>query len=290
MAQEPKYKTAKALRRALEDRLLKISEKEQVDLQRLRRQVAFDRLLARLFHNDPSPWALKGGYAMELRIKTARATRDLDLTLRSVSGAPNDKKKRNGFYQDQLQTEADRDLGDFFVFLIGEAMMDLDAAPDGGARFPVKVEMEDRSFIKFHLDLGVGDFPMDPLEKTEGRDWLEFAGIPVGKIWAIPKEQQFAEKLHAYTRPRTQPNSRTRDLIDLVLLIESRSLKSSRVVEALEKTFSKRKSHALPDILEPPPLNWNDRFETMAKECNLSPDIEGAFKQVQDYFSQIKEK
>jgi hypothetical protein len=44
-----KYATAAAFRRALEDRLQDIAGKEGVDLQRLRRQVAFDRLLARLF-------------------------------------------------------------------------------------------------------------------------------------------------------------------------------------------------------------------------------------------------
>jgi hypothetical protein len=48
---EPKkYATAAAFRRALEDRLQDIARKESVDLQRLRRQVAFDWLLARLFH------------------------------------------------------------------------------------------------------------------------------------------------------------------------------------------------------------------------------------------------
>jgi hypothetical protein len=47
---EPKrYATAAAFRRALEDRLQHIAGKEGTDLQRLRRQLAFDRLLARLF-------------------------------------------------------------------------------------------------------------------------------------------------------------------------------------------------------------------------------------------------
>jgi hypothetical protein len=42
---EPKrYATAAAFRRALEDRLRDIAGKESVDLQRLRRQVAFDDL------------------------------------------------------------------------------------------------------------------------------------------------------------------------------------------------------------------------------------------------------
>jgi hypothetical protein len=71
------YATPAAFRRALEDRLQAIAKKEGVDLQRLLRQVAFDRMLARLFQlGDPRqlPWVLKGGYAMELRMKAARTT------------------------------------------------------------------------------------------------------------------------------------------------------------------------------------------------------------------------
>ena len=85
---EPKkYATAAAFRRALEDRLQDIAGKESVDLQRLRRQVAFDRLLARLFQGKQPlalPWVLKGGYAMELRIKAARTTKDIDLAMRGT--------------------------------------------------------------------------------------------------------------------------------------------------------------------------------------------------------------
>lgn len=58
---------------------------ESVDLQRIRRQVSFDRLLARLGSVPDSPWVLKGGYAMELRYQKVRATKDLDFTMRLTS-------------------------------------------------------------------------------------------------------------------------------------------------------------------------------------------------------------
>ena len=96
---EPKkYATGAAFRRGLEDRLQDIARKENLDLQRLRRQVAFDRLLARLFQAAQPrelPWVLKGDYAMELRIKAARTTKDIDLTMRGVltSDAKEDDKK-----------------------------------------------------------------------------------------------------------------------------------------------------------------------------------------------------
>ena len=81
-----RYQTPSALRRALEDRLLALVRREGGDIQRLRRQTAFDRLLCRLFHEPNPPWLLKGGYAMELRIQGARTTRDIDLGIRHLPG------------------------------------------------------------------------------------------------------------------------------------------------------------------------------------------------------------
>jgi hypothetical protein len=78
MDETKQYKTAGAFRAALEARLQTRARDEKTDLQRLRRQVAFDRLLARLFSKGSKanyPWVLKGGYAMELRIRSARTTR-----------------------------------------------------------------------------------------------------------------------------------------------------------------------------------------------------------------------
>ena len=65
------YTTAGAFRRGLEERLKRVSLTDQIDLNRLRRQVSFDRLLGRLFREEPAPWVLKGGYALELRFKAA---------------------------------------------------------------------------------------------------------------------------------------------------------------------------------------------------------------------------
>ena len=74
------YKTATEFRRDLEARLKSIAGASNADLQRLRRKVAFDRFLARLFSAGDSKFFLKGGYAMELRLSSARATKDIDLT------------------------------------------------------------------------------------------------------------------------------------------------------------------------------------------------------------------
>ena len=146
MIPERKYASGIALRTALEERLKRVSREEGIDLQRLRRQVAFDRFLARLFRVPNKNWVLKGGYAMELRFQTARTTKDLDFTVR-VAPAWTDSVLLK-----QLQDVGAVDAGDFFTFRIGEATMDLDGAPYGGARYPVESIMGGRTFVKFHLN------------------------------------------------------------------------------------------------------------------------------------------
>ncbi len=290
---EPKkYATAAAFRRALEDRLQDIARKESVDLQRLRRQVAFDRLLARLFQAaQPGalPWVLKGGYAMELRIKAARTTKDIDLTMRSASSSGEKKdEKKNLAVLEKLQEAAAFSSDDFFVYTVGEPIADLDAAPYGGARFPVEARLDGRVFVGFHVDVGIGDAVMEPLEVIEGRDWLGFAGIASPSLYMIPREQQFAEKLHAYTLPRHgAANTRVRDLVDMVLLIQSGTLTNDKVAEAIRVTFERRKTHALPNRLPVPPAEWQNSYRALARECDLSGQVEDAFAVLQMFMESI---
>jgi outer membrane autotransporter protein len=187
-----RYGTASALRIALEARLKSLARSEGIDLQRLRRQVSFDRLLARLFHGPEVPWLLKGGYAMELRLRSARATKDIDLSVPDGGQGPVE-------ILENLQDRAGAELGDGFVFVVGLPARELEGAPEGSFRFPVTASLGGRIFTKFHLDVGIGDCVVEPAEVVPGRDWMDFAGIPAARCLAIPKEQQFAEKLHAYT-------------------------------------------------------------------------------------------
>ena len=79
--------------------------------------------------------------------------------------------------------------------------------------------------MKFHLDAGVGDIIVDPTEIAQTHNWLGFAGIEPPHVPMIQREQQFAEKIHAYTLTRQgAANSRVRDLVDLTLLIRSGTL------------------------------------------------------------------
>jgi len=282
MPETRRYTSGNALRTALEERLKRIAGDESIDLQRLRRQVAFDRFLARLFDSGLSDWVLKGGYAMELRFRKARTTKDLDFTVRTRPEGEEDSVLAT------LQEVGAAEIGDWFSFRVSEATTDLDGAPYGGARYPVEAMLAGRTFVKFHVDIGIGDVIVDPTDEIQTRDWLGFAGIDAVCVRMIQSEQQFAEKIHAYTLPRGgAPNSRVRDLVDLTLLVRSGNMDQLRAATALRRTFDRRGTHELPERLFAPPQNWAVPFARMAEECSLPIDAAGAFDEVAAYFEQV---
>ena len=277
-----KYGTPTAFRTALEGRLNNFSKKHGIDLHKLRRQVAFDRLLCRLFKSHPGNLFLKGGYSMELRIQKARTTKDIDLLLRAKTLAKREAQDQEIF--DLLQAAAREDLNDFFVFLVGNPTLDLEAVPYGGFRFPIEAHLDGRLFIRFPMDVVVSSLVLDPVEEIGSQDWLEFAGIETPPFPAISREQQFAEKLHAYTLPREESeNSRVKDLIDLALLIGTETLKTDVLRTAIGKIFEYRGTHGIPKTISPPPANWKSKFSKIAKECGLDGDIAKTFAQVEAF-------
>jgi hypothetical protein len=278
------YATAAAFRQALENRLLNQALAEGVDLHRLRRQVAFDRLLCRLFQQPTAPWLLKGGYAMELRLAAGRTTRDVDLALCApIVGAG----KITARILTMLQEAAAADLGDFFAYTLGGPLKELGGAPYGGARYSVEARLAGRVFSKFHLDVGAGDVVLGPADAVHGRDWLGFAGIPARAFPSISKEQQFAEKLHAYTLPRgATANTRVRDLVDMYLLVQL-GLIPIATRAALIATFNRRAVHVLENTLPPPPHAWEQPFAALASDCGFGSDLAAAFKVVADFYATL---
>jgi len=284
------YPNAEAFRQALEARLRNAAGQRNVQIQGLRLKVAIERLLARLFDDADSPWLLKGGYAMELRFRPkARTTRDVDLTIGDAVD-PADLRERLDDVHEAFQTAADNDLGDCFEFLIRPARSELQAAPGGGGVFGVVARMAGRDFARFHIDVGFGDGVVGEAETLIGDELMEFAGVAPARARAIPKAQQFAEKIHAYTFPWTdRENTRSRDLVDLLLLIERGELEPAAVRRALADTFGRREKHSLPEDLPPPPAAWSGEFPAMAREAGVSTDDVGeAFAALVEYWNELQ--
>jgi hypothetical protein len=183
------YASPAAMRTALEQRLRDRHRTSKLPLDRLRKEVALQRLLARICAAAPAgSWALKGGVAMIARLgERARTTADADATWRA------DREQ----LRDMLDHASAQDLGDHFEFTIGQGRRIEGEGPDNGLRFPVTARLASRIFEQTRLDVNI---------------MTEVADISSVTVPAIKLDQQLAEKLHAYTRDYgRQENGRAKD-------------------------------------------------------------------------------
>ena len=104
---------------------------------------------------------------------------------------------------------------------------------------------------------------------------------------ALSVEQHWAEKFHAYTRPREAANSRVRDLVDLMLLIERREMTTERIRAAVEATFTRRNTHVPPAEVPPPPSEWAKPFAVLATECGMEHTAESAHSRVGSFWRDL---
>ncbi len=252
-----RYKSGRDFRQALETRLRNESIRTGAPLVRLRKMVAFDRLLARLASVQSERWVLKGGLALQLRLGLeARTTKDIDLLYLAA--------ERDALAL--LMEAASLELSDWFRFEIASSGP-LEA---GGQRFRVRSLLDDRLFEQFHLDVGFGDPLFEPPELVMLPDVLGFADIPPVRFRCYPVSQHLAEKVHAYTRPRKSgPSSRVKDLVDILLLASADVPDNLTLHRALQMTFDARQTHPLPDHLPPPPANWAGPYRRLARETGL---------------------
>jgi hypothetical protein len=206
------------------------------------------------------------------------------LTLHDGTHLSREPGERREQVRAMLQDAAATHLDDYFEFLIGEAREELDGAPEGGSRYPVQAQMDGREFARFPVDVGIGDEVLEPLDIVTGEDWLGFGGVKAPSFPVISAEQQFAEKLHAYTLPRGERiNTRTKDLIDMILLIFEGKLDKGKVSEAIRVTFGRRATHELPRDLDAPPTEWQPVFDALAKECHLAMNLREGFEVVREF-------
>lgn len=261
------YDTPAALREALEARLRTQSLETGVDLQRLQRRAAFERLLVRLETAAPGRWILKGGMALEVRLgDRARSTKDLDLAVRL-----NGQEARNvrELLIDCLAADPE---GDGFDFLVGAPRNTVpDEAGRAGWSFPVDIRLAGRTFAAVRVEVVARADEISKTQRVALANALAFAGFAAHEVELVDPAQHFAEKLHAYTRDYGErPNSRTRDLPDLVLLIEHGLEPTSDVLGIVERLFAARATHPLPSALPDPPAGWQVRYAGLADELDIS--------------------
>jgi hypothetical protein len=276
------YSSPEAFKQALEQRL-RSAAKTGAELARRRQLLVFDRFLARIVAVLGEGATLKGGLVLELRLERARTTKDVDLRM---VGSPDDILAR-------LQEAGRRDLGDFLTFEVGpdddHPEIRNEGMPYDGLRFRAECKLAGKVYGQhFGVDVAFGDPILGEPEMVVAADVLAFAGIAPPTLRLYPIETHIAEKLHAYTMPRSRPNSRVKDLPDLALLATARAIDAQRLRAALEQTFTFRKTHPLPALVPAPLPAWTTPYAAMAREDGLAwPTLDDVTRAAQAFLGPV---
>ncbi len=276
------YESPAARRQALEQRLLNQARETGTDLNRLRRRVVFERILIRLTTSQPQMWIVKGGMAIELRIgDTARMTKDLDLNFRPET------EQASEAHEHLVAALSTDPTGDSFLFVVSEPTdLEPDEAGRPGWRFSVQADLAGRNFATVRIDVVARTDEVFGTEMLPVASQLSFAGFSDFAVEATDIPQQFAEKVHAITRPRHgRDNTRVKDLADVVAFIHE-GLDPASAMRSTRHVFSIRDTHPLPDQLPDPPGFWNEDYPSYARELGLlESDLEAAMQTLRNFWA-----
>jgi hypothetical protein len=259
---ERAYGSPDAFRRALTDRLRALARASRWNLAQLQRQMAYDRLLERLYFVDDG-WIVKGAAALLARDIGVRASIDIDVY----------RAKALEIAEAELREAAARDIADWFRFGIGPNQPAGDGSP--AVRLPAIAYVGQAEWGRFHVDLVGSDIVMTGT--PDDVPPLARVGIPDVEqhgYRAYPLVDHIADKIASmfqrYGRDR-HPSTRYRDLIDLVSIIGGASLEAQAQTVAL-RSEEQRRQITLPDHFEvPDQAAWETGYSREA-ERSLLPE------------------
>ncbi len=225
------YGSPSAFRRALTDKLKAKAETSRWTLPQLQRQMAYDRLLERLYLFDEG-WVVKGATALLAREIGVRATIDIDVyraAARDVAEA-------------DLRAAAANGIGDWFAFEIAAARFIADGA--AGVRLPVTASIGATVWTSFHVDLVGSDLRMtgEP-EAVPPLARVVMPGVDQRGYRAYPLVDHVADKVAAVFERHGQamtPSTRYKDLVDIVAIVIGASVDAGPQLMALRSEAARR--------------------------------------------------
>lgn len=278
-----KYSNGKDFRQALDGKIKATSTANGISIDDLRRQIVFNRFLARL---DFTKFVLTGGYSLELRLPLSRSTTDIDLYARDAQLLIGTAQEQNEAILLLLREQVEQDLQDYFSFDVERVLARLHGPKEGGVRCLIMAKVNNKEYYKFHVDVALCLEILKP-EIIHPKNTLPFSENEDFSISVLQKEELFANKIHAYTRPRLSQNSRVEDLVDMALLI-AHGLTNEKVRLSLKQVFAGSADHqVVPSKLSPPPVSWINEFVAIAERRNLQISMDQAFEAVVAFYSGV---
>ncbi len=236
------YGDPAAFRRALTDRLRNMAKTSKWTLPQLQRQIAYDRLLERLYLVDDD-WIVKGATALLARDIGVRGSLDVDVYREAASEVA----------EADLRAAAANDIRDWFRFGLGPVRtVDADTP---GVRIPVVTYIGVTVWVEFHVDLVGSDLRMTaepedvpPLARVLMPDFEQHG------YRAYPIVDHVADKIAATFERHGDtgaPSTRYRDLVDLVAIVGEASIDADAQSTAL-RSEAERRGLTLPATFDVP--------------------------------------
>ncbi len=260
-----RYATPAAFRRALDDRLKAAAAARGRDVNLMRRQFLLQRYLARVFHDPASPWVLKGGTGLLVRLPGARHSQDIDLLHPEAELAA---------AVAELCRVADIGGLDPFTFTVGEPTLMLGGV--AGATVRITVSLGATVLDRFPLDLSTGRVLVAGLERHQLEPMVEIedvAALPEVTLYPLP--DQIADKVAAMVErhgPRDRASTRYRDLVDLVLIVGSCEVDAALTRAALSAQAHRREL-TLPATLSAPSPAWVVGYRDAVGDATLPTEL-----------------
>ncbi|MDR2253016.1 MAG: nucleotidyl transferase AbiEii/AbiGii toxin family protein [Bifidobacteriaceae bacterium] len=222
------------------------------------RQAHHDRFLCRVFADGTDEaWVIKGGAGMLARVANTRRTQDIALY-------------REGRDKDESLLELRRlaaaDLGDFFSFAYhfhtpiggGDNQPNVD-----GYHVVFDASLGLKSLHPIQVDLAASVFASVGVVEAEPANRLPLARLVVFPYRLYPVANQIADKVTATVADyRGRPSSREKDLVDLVVLALTQTVRAEDVREALA-TECHLRGLPMPQTFAVPPT-WGVGYARLA--------------------------
>jgi hypothetical protein len=258
MTAADRYLTPAAFRRALTNRLKLAAAQSRWTMPQLQRQVAYDRLLERLYLIDDG-WIVKGATALLARDLGTRGTLGIDIYRQAAREAA----------EADLRHAAAADVGDWFRFEVRAA------SPIGnaGIRLPVNSVIGTTTWVAFHIDLvGSGVCMTGQPEDVPPLARGVIPDVAQHGYKAYPLIDHVADKIAAtYERHGDpgMPSTRYRDLVDLVSIVAGASVPAEGQRAALLSEFQRRRL-SLPETFDVPDRKlWTAGYAAEARRSLL---------------------
>ncbi|HEX6667000.1 MAG TPA: nucleotidyl transferase AbiEii/AbiGii toxin family protein [Solirubrobacterales bacterium] len=255
-----RYANPAAFRRGLTDKLKGVARDSKWTLPQLQRQIAYDRLLERLYAVDEG-WVVKGATALLARDLGVRASIDVDV----FRAAALEIAER------ELREAIAHDLDDWFVFEVGPAQEAGDGA--AGLRVPVRALIGPTEWAAFHVDLVGNEVTMTGApEQMPALARVTMPDIEQHGYRVYPLVDHIADKIAAtfdrYGKSRS-PSTRYKDLVDLVAIASAAAVEAEGQIAAL-RSEAERRSIELPTAFAVPSREvWKRGYEAEAARSLL---------------------